>query len=132
MRQWVLTVPKRVRYFLQRNPKLFGGVLRVFMRALNTALRKHSPGAPSNSRFGAVAFLHRAGSSLNEHPHLHSAVTDGVFAPDADGQARFFPATDLAQDTIRSLHQKLRTRILTIANQVPQKPRKIPRAPRMP
>jgi len=43
MRQWVLTVPKRVRYFLQRNPKLFGGVLRVFMRALNTALRKHSP-----------------------------------------------------------------------------------------
>ena len=113
MRQWVLTVPKRVRYFLQRNPKLFSGVLRVFMRALNTALRRHSPGAPCNSRFGAVAFLHRAGSSLNEHPHLHSAVTDGVFAPDADDRAQFFPATDLTADTIRSLQEKLRTRILS-------------------
>jgi hypothetical protein len=112
MRQWVLTVPKRIRYFLQRNPKLFSGVLRVFMRALNTALRRHSPGAPANSCLGAVAFLHRSGSSLNEHPHLHSVVTDGVFAPDENGKAVFFPATDLGPDTIRSLHEKLRTRIL--------------------
>jgi hypothetical protein len=112
MRQWVLTVPKRIRYFLQRNPSLFSGVLRVFMRALNTALRKHSPGAPGNARFGAVAFLHRAGSSLNEHPHLHSAATDGVFAPDHDGRARFFQASDLTPDTIRSLQEKLRSRIL--------------------
>lgn len=112
MRQWVLTVPKRIRYFLQRNPRLFGGVLRVFMRALNTVLRRHSPGAPANSRFGAVAFLHRSGSSLNEHPHLHSTVTDGVFAPDENGQAVFFPATDLTTDTIRSLQEKLRSRIL--------------------
>jgi hypothetical protein len=112
MRQWVLTVPKRIRYFLQRNPKMFSGVLRVFMRALNTALRRHSPGAPSNSLFGAVAFLHRAGSSLNEHPHLHSAVTDGVFASNENGQAVFFPATDLTADTIRSLQEKLRSRVL--------------------
>lgn len=112
MRQWVLTVPKRVRFFLQREPKIFSGVLRVFMRAVNTAMRRHSPGAPTNSRFGAVAFLHRAGSSLNEHPHLHSTVTDGVFAPDEDGQAQFFEATDLIPDTIRSLQEKLRRRVL--------------------
>jgi hypothetical protein len=58
MRQWVLTVPKRIRYFLQRDSKLFSGVLRIFMRALNTALRRHSPGAPRNARFGAIAFPH--------------------------------------------------------------------------
>jgi len=92
---------------------MFSGVLRVFMRAVDTTMRRHSPGAPGNSRFGAVAFLHRSGSSLNEHPHLHSTVTDGVFAPDADGRARFFPATDLTPDTIRSLQEKLRTRILS-------------------
>ncbi len=112
VRQWVLTVPKRVRFFLQRDPRLFSGVLRVFMRAVNTVLRRHSPGAPGNSRFGAVAFLHRSGSSLNEHPHLHSTVTDGVFAPYEDGRARFFPATDLTPDTIRSLQKKIRIRIL--------------------
>lgn len=28
---------------------------------------------------GAVAFIHRFGSSLNEHVHLHVCVIDGVF-----------------------------------------------------
>ena len=28
---------------------------------------------------GAVAFIHRFGSSLNEHVHLHVCVVDGVF-----------------------------------------------------
>ena len=54
VRQWVLTVPKRVRYFLQRDPRIFSGVLRVFMRAVETTLRKHSPAAPRNARFRAA------------------------------------------------------------------------------
>jgi hypothetical protein len=94
VRQWVLTVPKRVRYFLQHDQHIFSGVLRVFMRAVNTAVRKHSPGAPRDASFGAVAFLHRAGSFLNEHPHMHSAVTDGVFA-EGDDQVEFYPASEL-------------------------------------
>jgi hypothetical protein len=28
---------------------------------------------------GAVAFIHRFGSSLNEHVHFHVCVVDGVF-----------------------------------------------------
>lgn len=30
-------------------------------------------------RSGAVAFIHRFGSSLNEHVHLYVCVIDGVF-----------------------------------------------------
>jgi Putative transposase len=41
---------------------------------------------------GAVAFIHRFGSSLNEHVHFHVCVVDGVFeqlagAADGDAQA---------------------------------------------
>ncbi len=39
VRQWVLSVPKRVRYFLQRDSRISSGVLRVFMRAVETSLR---------------------------------------------------------------------------------------------
>jgi len=39
-----------------------------------------TPPAP-RPRLGAVSFLHRFGSGLNRHAHLHAAVTDGVFAP---------------------------------------------------
>jgi hypothetical protein len=112
VRQWVLTVPKRVRYFLQQDQSVFSGVLRVFMRAVSTAVRRHSPGAPRGANFGAVTFLHRAGSFLNEHPHMHSAVTDGVFAAGDDGQVEFYPASDLTPEVVQNIQQTLRTRIL--------------------
>ena len=112
VRQWVLSVPKRVRYFLQRDSRISSGVLRVFMRAVETSLRKCSFGAPRDAHFGAVAFLHRSGSSLNEHIHFHSAVTDGVFAPSSDGQAQFFEATELTPDVIQSVQARLRRRVL--------------------
>ena len=40
---------------------------------------KYTPEYPD--RFGAIAFLHRASSSPNEHPHLHSAVTGRDLPP---------------------------------------------------
>jgi hypothetical protein len=36
-------------------------------------------------RVGAVSFLHRFGSGLNRHAHLHAAVTDGIFLPGPHG-----------------------------------------------
>ena len=43
---------------------------------------------------GAVAFIHRFGSSLSEHIHFHVCVVDGVFevAGDADADAQSSPA----------------------------------------
>jgi hypothetical protein len=32
-------------------------------------------------RLGGISFLHRFGSALNHHVHLHACVTDGVFMP---------------------------------------------------
>ena len=34
-------------------------------------------------RLGGISFLHRFGSALNHHVHLHACVTDGVFRPAA-------------------------------------------------
>jgi len=36
-------------------------------------------------RLGAVSLLHRFGSGLNRHAHLHAAVTDGVCLPGPHG-----------------------------------------------
>ncbi|MFM7184513.1 MAG: transposase [Planctomycetota bacterium] len=44
-------------------------------------------------RLGAVSFLHRFGSALNRHVHLHACVTDGLFRSRHEGQgAEFLPA----------------------------------------
>jgi len=74
VRQWVLAVPKRLRYFLQRDPDLQGAALRLFVRAVEQTLRAHSAGAGPAARLGAVAFIHRFGSALNAHLHFHSGA----------------------------------------------------------
>ena len=39
LRQWVLAVPKRLRYFLERDADLQGAALRLFLRAVESCLR---------------------------------------------------------------------------------------------
>ena len=53
VRQWVLAVPKRLRYFLHRDADLPGSALRLFLRMVEERLRAHSPGAGSTVRLGA-------------------------------------------------------------------------------
>ena len=49
---------------------------------------------------GAVAFIHRFGSTLNAHLHFHCVVKDGVFAPaPADGTV-FHAASDLDANAV--------------------------------
>ena len=63
-------MPKRLRYFLQRDAVLQGPVLRIFLSVVECYLRDHSPACPATARIGAVDFIHRFGSSSNEHVHL--------------------------------------------------------------
>ncbi len=111
-RQWVVSVPKRVRWFLKHRPEALDGLARVFLRATDTALRRASPDAPRDSRFGAVLFVHRFGDSINSHVHFHVIVTDGVFSADPDDQEKavFHPAVDLDDTTVRTVRDQLRHR----------------------
>ena len=81
--QWVLSVPKRLRYFMQRDGAVLNMVLRIFLRVIAQSLLDHSLGAVSVDKaalhIGAVAFIHRFGSILNRHVHCHVCVVDGVF-----------------------------------------------------
>ncbi len=40
VRQWVLSVPKRLRYFMQRNGVVLNMVLRIFLRVIAQSLQK--------------------------------------------------------------------------------------------
>ena len=83
VRQWVLSVPKRIRYYLQRDKGALNAALRIFLRVVQQSLQVHCPGAanadPASLHLGALAFIHRFGSSLNTHVHFHVCVVDGVF-----------------------------------------------------
>ena len=112
VRQWVLSVPKRLRPFLHHNPAIAGAVLRIFLRAIRTTLRDASPRAGPGAQIGAISFLHRFGSSLNAHFHFHVCVIDGVFSEDAEGSVQFHEATHLTASDWDQLQHTVRHRVL--------------------
>ena len=59
VRQWVLSVPKRLRYHLEHDPAIETLALRIFLSVVEQALRRACPAAGPDSRIGAVAFIHR-------------------------------------------------------------------------
>ena len=81
---------------------------------MESCLRAHSPGSGSAARLGAVAFIHRFGSSLNAHLHFHCIVIDGVFEPAPAGGVVFHAATGLDANTITDVQACLRRRLLRV------------------
>ena len=128
VRQWVLSVPKRLRYFMQRERAVLNMVLRIFLRVIAQSLQSNCPGAAQVDRaalhIGALAFIHRFGSSLNGHVHFHVCVVDGVFEEvpvavegDTDAQSSlpgivFHPASAIDETAVAQVQADLRRRIL--------------------
>ena len=112
VRQWVLSVPKRLRWYLQREPKAVSAVLHILLRVIEAHLRQSSPGASARARLGAVSFVHRFGSSLNRHTHYHCCILDGVFEPRNDGSIRFLPAAAPTPQEITAIAEQVRRRVL--------------------
>jgi hypothetical protein len=112
VRQWVLSLPKRLRYHLQHDPKVLNSVLRIFLGQIERHLRDHSPGAGEGARIGAVAFIHRFGASLNPHIHFHVCVIDGVFEGDGENGVRYFPLADPDSVDVEVIQSRVRQRIL--------------------
>jgi hypothetical protein len=124
VRQFVLSVPKRLRPYLHHRPKTATAVLHILLRALQATLKEATSTAPATASMGAVSFLHRFGSSLNPHYHFHLCVVDGLFErvePGTDDEAdptspkprlRFHEATALTHELLERLQHTVRRRVL--------------------
>ena len=77
MRQWVLSIPKRLRFLLQRDRAVLNMLLRIFLHVIAQSLQAKCPGATDVNKaaqyIGAVAFIHRFGFSLNGHLHSRNS-----------------------------------------------------------
>ena len=73
--------------------------------------------ASARPRLGGISFLHRFGSALNHHVHLHACVTDGVFVPAADdapcdAPPAFVPARPITAADLAALTERVRRRVI--------------------
>src|SRR5712692_9601610 len=96
VRQWVLSLPYRVRYQLAWHHDVCRGVVAVFVRATLGFLRARArDGGVADGRGGAVAVIQRFGGALNLNVHVHALVLDGVFARNRAGALHFHPTRRL-------------------------------------
>jgi hypothetical protein len=124
VRQWVISVPKRLRGMLADRPAAVSALTKIFIAEIERLLLAASRGIPdavmpraARPRLGAVSFLHRFGSALNHHVHLHACVTDGVFVPAAaeagcDAPPTFLPARPVTQADLATLTERVRRRTI--------------------
>jgi hypothetical protein len=95
VRQWVLSLPYRLRYVLAWDHDLCRAVVRVYVRTVLGFLRHVARQAGvADGRGGAVAIVQRFGGALHLNVHIHVLAMDGVFTPHGSG-VRFHAAPDL-------------------------------------
>jgi hypothetical protein len=93
VRQWVLSLPYRLRYLLAWDHALARAVLGVYVRVLlgfqRQRARRHGI---RDGRAGSVTVIQRFGGGLNLNVHYHTLLFDGVFFADrANGALEFRP-----------------------------------------
>jgi hypothetical protein len=109
---------------LADRPRAVAALTRIFLDEVQRLLLAASGGTPdaeppraSRPPLGGISFLHRFGSALNHHVHLHACVTDGVFLPDADQADRdapptFLPARPVTAADLAALTERVRRRVI--------------------
>jgi hypothetical protein len=124
VRQWVISVPKRLRGMLADRPAAVAALTKIFLDEIERLLSAAAGGTgaantltAARPRLGAISFLHRFGSALNHHVHLHTCVTDGVFVPaaaeaGADAPPTFLPARPINQADLAALTERVRRRVV--------------------
>ena len=112
VRQWVLSLPYRLRYLLAWDHRLCRAVLSVYVRALLDFYRRQArQGGVPNGHTGTLTVIQRFGGGLNLNIHFHTLVLDGVFRNSATGSAPLHPASPPSDEEVARLLATIRFRV---------------------
>jgi hypothetical protein len=107
-RQWVLSLPRQVRFLLARDADLLGQVVGMFLHKVFAWQRRRARAhGIADPHCGAVTFVQRFGSMLNLNCHAHALVPDGVFAANSDGSVLFHPLPPPWDDDVAKLLEQI-------------------------
>ena len=79
-RQWVLTMPKRLRIFFRNDRRLLGKLCRLAHETIRDGLRQAC--RDHEAEPGFVGAVQTFGDLINWHSHVHAIVSEGLFKRD--------------------------------------------------
>jgi hypothetical protein len=110
VRQFVVTVPQPMRYWMAINANLQSNVLEIIIRAINSFYRQRSG---REIKTGAVTLIQRAGSALNLNVHFHILQMDGGYQITGDTK-KFIRAAPPADMDIQKLLETISQRLINL------------------
>jgi len=113
VRQWVLSLPYRLRYLLAWDHALARAVLGVYVRVL-LGFQRHRARryAARDGRSGCVTVIQRFGGRLNLNIHFHTLLSDGVFfAEGKEGALGFRPLPPPTDDEVGVVLARIAARV---------------------
>lgn len=108
VRQWVISFPLRIRYYLLEH-NILQDVLSIVVEEIRKKMLACCPHI-SNGQIGAVSFFQNFGATLNVHPHFHLIVADGLFYSEEE-KLQFYEAV-LTQDDILDTQKSIQQQVL--------------------
>ena len=105
-RQFVVTFPIPLRFWLQTNSKLYASIHRLMIRQIHRYYTDKAKACGiKDPKPGSISFTQRAGSACNLNVHAHVLCMDGVYT-EGDGQVRFRNIEAITDQEVANLLEK--------------------------
>ena len=113
VRQWVLSVPHRLRYAMAHDPALTSVVCKEFLSAVTRwirwRLRKQK--VRGLMKTGAATAIQRFDSALALNVHFHALVLDGAYSLNAAGKPQFHAVAAPDDEDVGEVAMRVYTRV---------------------
>jgi hypothetical protein len=121
VRQWVLSLPIRLRYLMAYNAKLCAEILNIFIRQIERWYRfcakaELALDSVSQAQCGSVTFIQRFDSALRLNVHFHAAFLDGIYFED-DGVVEFFAMPNPSDEDVAKVAIDIRRKTFELLEQ---------------
>lgn len=123
VRQWVLSVPFELRYWMAADNTLLKKVNRIVIQEIDNYVRKRA----RKMGFGAcetgyVSFLQRAGGSINTNLHWHILAIDGFYTGEGKDDLCFHRLSELKDEEIQKILSKITRRVIKYLRKIGKLP----------
>ncbi|MBP9708682.1 MAG: transposase [Oligoflexales bacterium] len=102
-RQYVVSFPIPLRYWLQTNRKLYSKIHSIIIKQIHRYYHdKAVTKGIKDPKPGSISFTQRFGSALNLNPHCHILCPDGVYTR-VDGRPKWNSIESITDDDVAAL-----------------------------
>ena len=113
MRQWVLSVPFELRYWMAADCALLKRVNRIVIQEIDNAIRKKMRELGfDGGEWGQVSFLQRAGGAVNMNLHWHVLAIDGFYTGDNKENLCFHRTGELTDRQLKKVLTRVSKRVI--------------------